>query len=294
MADLTWRPAPHSRLTAAGPSRSPKWRLLPSATVLALVALAVVVVPLVVDLNEQYVDLAVANRAPSAEHLFGTDELGRDVLLRCVYALRVSLTVGVVAAVISAVVGTAVGALAGSVGGWFDRVLMRLVDAVASVPHLLLGIVIVAVLRPSLTAVVISIALTHWLTAARIVRSEVLSLRTRPFIDAAIVGGASRAQVLVRHLLPNVAPQILLATTLMVPHAVWHETALSFLGLGLPPHAASIGNMINDAQRSLLTGGWWMSLAPGLLLIVTTLAVSGVSGVWRDRLNPKRRTELTW
>ncbi|MFD5830265.1 ABC transporter permease [Lentzea sp. NPDC060358] len=294
MADLTWRPAPRSRLTAASPPRSPRWRLLPSAAVLALVALTVLVVPLVVDLNEQYVDLAIANQPPSAAHLFGTDELGRDVLLRCVYALRVSLTVGVVAAVISAVVGTAVGALAGSVGGWFDRLLMRLVDAIASVPHLLLGIVIVAVLRPSLTAVIVSIALTHWLTAARIVRSEVLSLKTRPFIDAAIVGGASRLQVMTRHLLPNVAPQVLLATTLMVPHAVWHETALSFLGLGLPPHAASIGNMINDAQRSLLIGGWWVSLAPGLLLIVTTLAVSGVSGVWRDRLNPKRRTELTW
>ena len=294
MADLTWHPVPRSRLTAASPPRSPRWRLLPSATVLTIVALTVVVVPLVVDLNQQYVDLAIANQPPSAAHLFGTDELGRDVLLRCVYALRVSLTVGIVAAVISAVVGTAVGALAGSIGGWFDRILMRLVDAVASVPHLLLGIVIVAILRPSLTAVIISIALTHWLTSARIVRSEVLSLRARPFIDAAIVGGASRTRVLTRHLLPNVAPQVLLATTLMVPHAVWHETALSFLGLGLPPHAASVGNMINDAQRSLLIGGWWMSLAPGLLLIITTLAVSGVSGVWRDRLNPKRRTELTW
>ncbi|MCX2947340.1 ABC transporter permease [Lentzea sp. NEAU-D7] len=294
MADLTWRPAPRSRLTAASPPRSPRWRLLPSAVVLGVVVLAVLVVPLFVELNEQYVDLAIANQPPSAAHLFGTDELGRDVLLRCVYALRVSLTVGVVAAVISAVAGTAVGALAGSIGGWFDRILMRVVDAIASVPHLLLGIVIVAVLRPSLSAVIISIALTHWLTAARIVRSEVLSLRTRPFIDAAIVGGASRTQVLTRHLLPNVAPQVLLATTLMVPHAVWHETALSFLGLGLPPHAASVGNMINDAQRSLLVGGWWMSLAPGLLLIITTLAVSGLSGVWRDRLNPKRRTELTW
>ena len=294
MSDLVWRAAPRSRLTAASPPRSPRWRLVPSVGVLVVVALATVVVPLVVDLNEQYVDLAVANQSPSAAHLFGTDELGRDVLLRCVYALRVSLTVGIVAAVISAVVGTAVGALAGAVGGWLDRILMRLVDAIASVPHLLLGIVIVAVLRPSLTAVIISIALTHWLTSARIVRSEVLSLKSRPFIDAAIVGGASRTAVLSRHLLPNVAPQVLLATTLMIPHAVWHETALSFLGLGLPPHAASIGNMINDAQRSLLIGGWWMSLAPGLLLIVTTLAVSGVSGVWRDRLNPKRRTELTW
>ncbi|MEU3641827.1 ABC transporter permease [Lentzea sp. NPDC034063] len=294
MADLLWRPAPRSRLTAASPPRSPRWRLLPSAIILGVVALTVLIVPLVVELNEQYVDLAIANQPPSAAHLFGTDELGRDVLLRCVYALRVSLTVGVVAALISALAGTAVGALAGSIGGWFDRILMRVVDAIASVPHLLLGIVIVAILRPSLSAVIISIALTHWLTAARIVRSEVLSLRTRPFIDAAIVGGASRLQVMTRHLLPNVAPQVLLATTLMVPHAVWHETALSFLGLGLPPHAASIGNMINDAQRSLLIGGWWMSLAPGLLLIITTLAVSGVSGVWRDRLNPKRRTELTW
>lgn len=294
MADLTWRRAPRSRIAAASPPRSPRWRLVPSVVVLGVLGAAMLIVPLVVDLNQQYVDLAAANRPPSSQHLFGTDELGRDVLLRCVYALRVSMAVGLVAALVSSVLGTAVGALAGAAGGWVDRLLMRLVDAVASVPHLLLGIVIVAVLRPSLTAVVISIGLTHWLSSARIVRSEVLSLRGRPFIDAAIVGGSSRTRVLVRHLLPNVAPQVLLATTLMVPHAVWHETALSFLGLGLPPHAASIGNMINDAQRSLLTGGWWMSLAPGLLLIITTLAISGISGVWRDRLNPKRRTELTW
>ncbi|MCS7479408.1 ABC transporter permease [Umezawaea endophytica] len=290
----TWRPVPRSRIAAASTRLPPRWRLIPSAVVLGVVVLAVLVVPLVVDLDQQLVDLASANRPPDAAHPFGTDELGRDVLLRCVYALRVSLTVGLVAALVSSAVGTAVGALAGSVGGWVDRLLMRLVDAVASVPHLLLGIVIVAILRPSLTAVIISIGLTHWLTSARIVRSEVLSLRSRPFVDAAIVGGSSRGRILVRHLLPNVTPQVLLSTTLMIPHAVWHETALSFLGLGLPPHEASVGNMINDAQRSLLTGGWWMSLAPGLALIVVTLAISGLSGVWRDRLNPRRRSELTW
>ncbi|WP_433260520.1 ABC transporter permease [Actinosynnema sp. CS-041913] len=295
MADTPlWRPVPRSRIAAASTPRSPRRRLIPAAVVLGVLVLAALVVPLVVDLDQQYVDLASANRPPSPAHPFGTDELGRDVLLRCVYAFRVSLAVGLVAALISAVLGTAVGALAGAAGGWLDRVLMRLVDAVASVPHLLLGIVIVAILRPSLTAVVISIGLTHWLTAARIVRSEVLSLRDRPFVDAAIVGGSSRTRILVRHLLPNVAPQVLLATTLMVPHAVWHETALSFLGLGLPPHSASIGNMINDAQRSLLTGGWWMSLAPGVVLIAATLAISGLSGVWRDRLNPRRRSELSW
>jgi len=294
-ASAHWRPAARSRIGAgAAAPRSPRLRLWVSALVLGVFGLAVLVVPLVAQLDQQVVDLAAANRPPGLAHPFGTDELGRDVLLRCIYGLRVSLAVGLLAAFVSTVIGTAVGTIAGVAGGWVDRVLMRVVDAVASVPHLLLGIVIVAVLRPSLTAVVVSIALTHWLSSARIVRSEVLSLRGRPFVDAAISGGSTRARIIGRHLLPNVAPQILLTATLMVPHAIWHETALSFLGLGLPAHLASIGNMLNDAARSLLIGGWWMSLAPGLVFVITTLAVAGLSGVWRDRLNPRRRTELSW
>lgn len=289
-----WRPASRSRLGSGAAPRSPRLRLVSSAGVLGVLVLAVLVVPLVVGLDQQVVDLAAANRPPELAHPLGTDELGRDVLLRCIYGLRVSLAVGLVAALVSTVIGTAVGALAGAVGGWTDRILMRLVDTVASVPHLLLGIIIVAVLRPSLGAVVLSIALTHWLSSARIVRSEVLSLRSRPFIDAAIAGGSSRTRIMARHLLPNVAPQVLLTATLMVPHAIWHETALSFLGLGLPAHLASIGNMLGDASRSLLIGGWWMSLAPGLVFIVTTLAIAGLSGIWRDRLNPRRRSELSW
>ncbi|ALG12533.1 ABC transporter permease [Kibdelosporangium phytohabitans] len=294
MADTSWRRVARSRIAVAAAPGSPRTRLLASVFILGVLLVAVIVVPLVVNLNQQLVDLAAANRPPSPTYPFGTDELGRDVLLRTVYGLRVSLLVGIVAAVVSTVLGTLIGVLAGAAGGWVDRLLMRVVDTVASVPHLLLGVVIVAVMGPSLTSVVVSISLTHWLSSARIVRSEILSLRGRPFIDAAIVGGSSRVRVMTRHLLPNVAPQVLLATTLMIPHAVWHETALSFLGLGMPPHMASIGNMINDARRSLLTGGWWMSLAPGLVLVIATLAISGLSGVWRDRLNPRRRSELTW
>ncbi|MGH3568981.1 MAG: ABC transporter permease [Pseudonocardia sp.] len=289
-----WHPATRSPVGAAGAPLGPRWRLIPSATILGVIVAAVLVVPPLVGLDQQFVDLAVANRAPEWAHPFGTDELGRDVLLRCVYALRVSLAVGLIAAVVSTVIGTAVGAIAGAAGGWTDRLLMRVVDAVASVPHLLLGIVLVAILGPSLSSVIISIALTHWLSSARIVRSEVLSLRSRPFIDAAVVGGSSRLRIVARHYLPNVAPQVLLATTLMVPHAIFHETALSFLGLGLPPHLASIGNMLNDGYRSLLIGGWWMSLAPGLAFIIVTLAIAGLGGVWRDRLNPRRRSELSW
>ena len=262
------------------------------AVVLGAAALACVAVPLLWPLDQSAVALDRVAQAPSWSHPGGTDDLGRDVLHRGVYGLRVSLLVGIVAALTATVVGGVAGGVAGLLGGWADRVLMRVIDALSALPHLLLGIFIVAMLRPGLGAVILSIALTHWLSTARIVRSELLSLRTRPFIDAAISGGASRARVLTRHLLPHVLPKIALATTLMVPHAVWHETSLSFLGLGLPPHLASLGNMINDGQRSLLTGAWWASIVPGALVVTVTLAIAALAARRRDRLDPRVRAEL--
>jgi peptide/nickel transport system permease protein len=267
-------------------------RLWSSAGVVGAVVLAVLLVPPLVQLDEQAVDLSLKLLPPSWEHPFGTDDVGRDLLLRCVYGLRVSLLVGLVAALVATVIGTAVGAAAAALGGWTDRVVMRIVDAFSSVPHLLLGIFIVAMFRPGVWPVIVSVALTHWLSTARIVRSEVLSLRSRPYVDAAISGGASRWRVTTRHLLPAVLPQAGLAAVLMVPHAMWHESALSFLGLGLPSHQASLGNLVQSARSSLLAGDWWPTLFPGLLLIVPTLAIAGLAGVWRDRLNPRRRSEL--
>ncbi|WP_326692605.1 MULTISPECIES: ABC transporter permease [unclassified Streptomyces] len=267
-------------------------RVWTSAGLAVAVVLAVVLVPLLFPLDEQAVDMANKLLPPSTAHPFGTDDVGRDVLLRCVYGLRVSLLVGVVAALASTVIGTAVGAAAGAAGGRTDRMVMRVVDVFSSVPHLLLGIFIVAMFRPGVWPVVVSVGLTHWLSTARIVRAEVLSLRSRPFIDAAISGGASRLRVAVRHLLPGVLPQAGLAAVLMVPHAIWHESALSFLGLGLPTHRASLGNMIQDARGTLLAGDWWPTLFPGLFIIVPTLALAGLAGVWRERINPRRRSEL--
>ncbi|WP_167162177.1 ABC transporter permease [Streptomyces sp. MBT27] len=275
------------------PNRSTRTlRVGASAAVMAAVVLAVLLVPPLVQLDEQAVDLARKLQPPSWQHPFGTDDVGRDLLLRCVYGLRVSLLVGVVAALAATLIGTAVGAVAGAFGGWTDRVLMRLVDTFSSVPHLLLGIFVVAMFRPGVWPVVVSVALTHWLSTARIVRSEILSLRSRPYIDAAISGGASRRRVAVRHLLPGVLPQAALAAVLMVPHAMWHESALSFLGLGLPAHQASLGNLVQSARGSLLAGDWWPTLFPGLLLIVPTLAIAGLAGAWRDRLAPRCRSEL--
>ncbi|MYY07829.1 ABC transporter permease subunit [Streptomyces sp. SID4919] len=268
------------------------WRIRSSAVVVAVVVLAVLLVPPLVQLDEQAVNLAAKLQPPSWKHPFGTDDVGRDLLLRCVYGLRVSLLVGLVAAVVATVIGTAVGTAAAVFGGWVDRLVMRLVDAFASVPHLLLGIFIVAMFRPGVWPVVFSVALTHWLSTARIVRAEVLSLRSRPYIDAAISGGASRRRVAVRHLVPGVLPQAGLAAVLMVPHAIWHESALSFLGLGLPTHQASLGTLVQSARGSLLAGDWWPTLFPGLFIIVPTLAVAGLAGAWRERLNPRRRSEL--
>ncbi|MFD5710931.1 ABC transporter permease [Streptomyces pharetrae CZA14] len=267
-------------------------RVRVSAALLAVTVLAVLLVPPLVQLDQQAVDLAAKLQAPSWEHPFGTDDVGRDLLLRCVYGLRVSLLVGVAAALTATVIGTAVGAAAGALGGWADRGIMRVVDTVSSVPHLLLGIFIVAMFRPGVWPVVVSVALTHWLSTARIVRAEVLSLRSRPYIDAAVSGGASRWRVTVRHLLPGVLPQAALAAVLMVPHAMWHESALSFLGLGLPTHTASLGTLIQGARGSLLAGQWWPTLFPGLLIIAPTLAIAGLAGAWRERINPRRRSEL--
>ena len=268
-----------------------------SGTTVALGALGVgvitaVVAPVLWPLDQTAVDLAAINQPPSFAHPAGLDSLGRDVLHRSLYGLRVSLLVGVVAALVATVVGTFIGGVAAVAGGRVDRVCMRTIDALSSLPHLLVGIFIVAMLRPGLGAVVASVGLTHWLSTARIVRAEILSLRTRTFVDAAISGGATRRRILRRHLLPHVAPQVLLATTLLIPHAIWHETALSFLGLGLPPHLASLGNMVSDGRASLLTGGWWASLAPGAVLVVLALAIATVTGHWRERLNPRTRDEL--
>lgn len=286
MADLAWTSRGRTRRSTRTVRVTVSW------TITAAVALAVLLVPPLVQLDQQAVDLSTKLRPPSFDHPFGTDDVGRDLLLRCVYGLRVSLLVGLVAALVATVIGTAVGAAAAALGGWTDRLLMRLVDTFSSVPHLLLGIFIVALFRPGVWPVIVSVAVTHWLSTARIVRAEVLSLRSRPYIDAAVSGGASRWRVAVRHLLPGVLPQAGLAAVLMVPHAMWHESALSFLGLGLPTHQASLGNLIQSARGSLLAGDWWPTLFPGLFLIVPTLAIAGLAGAWRERINPRRRSEL--
>lgn len=253
---------------------------------LGLVAVLAAVLLLGAGGSAQTVDFTRSWLPPSTEHPFGTDHAGRDLLERTLAGARVSLLVGLAAAGTSSVIGLLVGGLAGSVahraGGWLDSLLMRLVDAVNALPHLVLGIVIVALLGPSLTSVVISVAVTHWTTTARIVRAELLALTGSGFVEAAVGAGASRWWVLTQHLLGHVLSRALLATVLMVPHAIMHESALSFLGLGLQDDRASLGTIIEQSRSAVLAGHWWPAVLPGLVLVLLSLAVYWVA----ERLRP--------
>lgn len=275
-------------------------RRLPRAVVGASVLLAALVVvaagaDFIRPLDTRTVDLSATLEAPSLEHPMGTDEIGRDLMARVLHGLRLSFAMSLAAALIALLVGGTYGLLAGAFGGRVDGVLMRLLDFFASQNHFIFGIVLAVLFRPifgAVGAVLLSVGVTHWTTMARIVRGEVLSLRERPFVLAAVNGGAGRPRLLWRHFLPHLLPAIGLGFVLLLPHAVFHESALSFLGVGLPPHQASLGNILADGRRSLFVGAWWTTVFPGLMIFIVTLAVGTVGEYWRDRLHPRWRSEL--
>ncbi|WP_208378954.1 ABC transporter permease [Cumulibacter soli] len=290
-SDRRWRDVPSwpSRRRARRPLS--KRASIVCVAILVVLALYCIIVPAVADVDPRVVDLSAYLQPPSSAHLMGTDLLGRDLFVRSAQALRISLMLAATAAVVSTVLGSVIGTLAALAGGWVDKVVMRAVDALNALPHLLLGVVIASLWRGAWWAIVASIALTHWTQIARIVRSEILSLRNREHVDAAIASGASRRQVWATHLLPAVVPQALIAVVLTLPHAVWHESTLSFLGVGLPPNDPSLGTLLEDAREGILAGGWWMLFFPAVLLTAACLAVAGLGGSLRDKSIPKRAVE---
>lgn len=261
-------------------------RVAGAIAVLTVIAVYALVVPMLTGTNPGLTDFAAAYQPPSGSHWFGTDLAGRDLFVRTAAGLRVSLVIAAVCAVASAVLGVAVGVAAGALGGWVDRIVMRLVDGINALPHLLLGIVVVALYPGNLVAIVASIALTHWTQVARIARAEVRAARSATYLEAARLSGATRTRIAITHLVPAAAGQGIVAVILLLPHAIWHESTLSFLGLGLPPDQASLGTLLQDARAAVLTGAWWTLLFPAAALVVTTLAVGVVGAAVRDRITP--------
>lgn len=226
--------------------------------------------------------------APGAEFLMGTDQLGRDLLVRLAFGARISLMIGLVASGLAAIIGIVVGLLAGFLGGWVDTVLGRIMDFVMSVPVLLCALSLVSVFGPSLTLSVAVIVFFSWTTMGRVIRAQTLSLREREFVLASRAMGAGQVSIMLVDILPNLSVPIIIYTTMMVPSSIIFEATLSFLGLGLVPPAPSWGGMLAEAAtNSIYMFAWWLIVFPSLILLLTTLSLNILGDALRDALDPR-------
>jgi peptide/nickel transport system permease protein len=234
------------------------------------------------------IDISQRLQGPGWFHPLGTDDLGRDVLTRILYGARISLLVGFVAVGIATSIGILLGALAGYYGRWVDALLMRFVDIMLCFPTFFLILAVIAFLDPSIWNIMIIIGLTGWMGVARLVRAEFLSLRERDYVLAARAVGANDARIIFRHILPNALSPVLVSVTLGVAGAILTESALSFLGIGVQPPIPSWGNMLITGKQTLGTA-WWMSVFPGLAILVTVLGYNLLGEGIRDALDPRIR-----
>ncbi|OUL98728.1 ABC transporter permease [Variovorax sp. JS1663] len=306
LGEAAERPAPANGKAAAEAAESP-FRLflrqyaesrlaLAGALVLLLLALGALFAPLIAPQNPYdlaQLDILDARLPPGAHgdagrlYLLGTDEQGRDMLSAMLYGLRISLAVGIAATLAALSLGSTLGLLAAYAGGRLDAFLMRVVDIQLSFPAILLALVLITVLKPGVGNVALALVAVQWAYYARTVRAAALVERRREYVEAAQGLGLSGARVVFRHLLPNCLPPVIVVAALQVANAISLEATLSFLGIGVPITEPSLGLLIANGQPSLLAGQHWMSVYPGVLLLLTILAINLVADQLRDVLNPR-------
>ena len=273
---IFWRQFRRNELAMAG-----------GAVVLVL-ALAAIFAPGLSPYDPGAIDMKQVLAAPSGSHPLGTDQLGRDVLSRMLYGARISMAVGFISVGIAVLIGTIIGTIAAFYGGRVDELLMRFVDLMLNFPRLFLLLTLIAFLRPSIWVIMAVIGFTGWMGLSRLVRSEILSLREREFVQSARALGAPDRRIMFRHILPNAMVPILVSATLGVAGAILAESGLSFLGLGVQPPTPSWGNILN-VGRSNIEIAWWLSIFPGLAILITVLAYNLLGEGLRDALDPRLR-----
>ena len=256
-----------------------------SAIIIALFILAAILAPVLTPYTFDQQDIFARLAPPSGAHPLGTDELGRDILTRMLYGSRVSLLVGIVPTLISMLAGAILGILAGFLGGIVDTVIMRLADIMLAFPSMLLAMVIMYTLGDGIVNIFLALALVNWASVARIVRSETLRLREAEYVEAARSIGVTRAKIMLKHILPNCVPSMIVLFTLNIPSAILSESSLSFLGLGIRPPMASWGMMVSVGRQYLYSNPW-LSLAPSAAIMIIVLAFNFLGDGLRDALDP--------
>jgi len=274
-----WRALRRNQLALAG------------GVVVVFVAVLALLAPVIAPMDPNRPDVKKILDSPSSRHPLGTDQLGRDVLSRMLYGARVSLAVGFVSVGIATLIGIALGSAAGYHGGTIDATVMRLVDLMLVFPRFFLLLAVLGFLRPSIWTIMAVIGLTGWMSVARLVRAEFLSLREREFVLWSQSIGASAFRIIWRHILPNAIAPVLVAITLGIPAAILAESGLSFLGLGVQPPHATWGNILSEGKDAIEIG-WWLSVYPGLAILVTVLSYNLLGEGIRDALDPRLRQSV--
>lgn len=261
-----------------------------SVGVVTVIGVACVAAPLIVSYAFDDIDLSSIREAPSAAHWMGTDDLGRDLFTRILYGGRVSILIGLLAAIIGTGMGALVGAVAGYYGGRTDNLLMRLTDVAYSIPTLPLLIVLSSYAQAAALSMALIIGVLSWMATARVVRSDVLTIKEMAYIEAARSAGIRNARIIMRHVLPNAIGPIMVGATLAVGNAIILESSLSFLGLGVQPPIPTWGNMLMDAQSTMATKPW-LTIFPGLAILLVVLSVNFIGDGLQDALDPTGRTK---
>ena len=256
--------------------------------IIVIVFLIAIFAPFLSFYDSGKTDVSLKLNPPSFQHYLGTDQLWRDIYSRMLYGSRISLSVGFVAVGISILIGILVGAMAGYKGGWVDSLLMRFVDIMLSFPSFFLILTVVAILRPNIYNVMIVIGITSWEGTARFVRAEFLSLRERDYVQAARALGVKDRRIIFRHILPNALAPVFVTASLGVASAILIEAGLSFLGFGVQPPAPSWGNILTEG-RTYIFDAWWLTVFPGLAILITVLSFNLFGEGLRDALDPRLR-----